>query len=246
MIASDSPRTLRWAICALTKASRLSRRVDWALLCTSGVMQARIGRRSVESGGLMIGGVCGEMTNASAATGAGGPTGAEPWAFHTSRRSPADSMIPHGNPQPGDDVGLTLPHRPRARRRRQRLGVRHVLEGSVRKAGPWLRITAQLTGARDGYTVRSERFDREIDVFALQDELAGAIAGKLQLSLLAPSDAAPRAGPRNVEAYELMLKGRVLLGQRGRAIVDAIPCFERSVQLDPALVEGWALLADSY
>ena len=129
----------------------------------------------------------------------------------------------------------------------ERLGVRHVLEGSVRKAGPRLRITAQLTGARDGYTIWSERFDREmVDVFALQDELASAIAGKLQLSLLAPSDAAPRAGPRNVEAYELMLKGRVLLGQRGRAIVDAIPCFERAVQLDPALVEGWALLADSY
>ena len=129
----------------------------------------------------------------------------------------------------------------------ERLGVRHVLEGSVRKAGPRLRITAQLTGARDGYTIWSERFDREMtDVFALQDELAGAIAGKLQLSLLAPADAAPRAGPRNVEAYQLMLKGRVLLGQRGRAIVDAIPCFERAVALDPELVEAWALLADSY
>jgi serine/threonine-protein kinase len=129
----------------------------------------------------------------------------------------------------------------------ERLGVRHVLEGSVRKAGPRLRITAQLTGARDGYTVWSERFDREMtDVFALQDELASAIAGKLQLSLLAPADAAPRAGPRNVEAYQLMLKGRVLLGQRGRAILDAIPCFERAVVLDPELVEAWALLGDSY
>jgi serine/threonine-protein kinase len=129
----------------------------------------------------------------------------------------------------------------------ERLGVRHVLEGSVRKAGPRLRITAQLTGARDGYTVWSERFDREMtDVFALQDELAGAIAGKLQLSLLSPTDGVARSGPRNVEAYELMLKGRVLLGQRGRAIVDAIPCFERAVALDPELVEGWALLADSY
>ena len=129
----------------------------------------------------------------------------------------------------------------------ERLGVRHVLEGSVRKAGPRLRITAQLTGARDGYTVWSERFDREMtDVFALQDDLASAIAGKLRLSLLAPTDAVPRAGPRNVEAYQLMLKGRVLLGQRGRAILDAIPCFERAVLLDPELVEAWALLGDSY
>src|SRR5215213_4519850 len=129
----------------------------------------------------------------------------------------------------------------------ERLGVRHVLEGSVRKAGPRLRITAQLTGARDGYTIWSERFDREmVDVFALQDELAVAIAGKLKLSLLAPADATPRAGPRNVEAYQLMLKGRVLVGQRGRAIIDAIPCFERAVLLDPELVEAWALLGDSY
>src|SRR4051812_19119484 len=129
----------------------------------------------------------------------------------------------------------------------ERLGVRHVLEGSVRKRGSRLRITAQLTGARDGYTVWSERFDREMtDVFALQDELASAIAGKLRLSLLAPADAAPRAGPRNVEAYQLMLKGRGLAGQRGRAIVDAIPCFERAVLLDPELVEAWALLGDSY
>jgi serine/threonine-protein kinase len=129
----------------------------------------------------------------------------------------------------------------------ERLGVRHVLEGSVRKAGPRLRITAQLTGARDGYTVWSERFDREMtDVFALQDELASAIAGKLQLSLLDSSGAPARAGPRSVEAYELMLRGRVLLGQRGRAILDAIHCFERAVQLDSELVEGWAQLGDAY
>ena len=67
----------------------------------------------------------------------------------------------------------------------ERLGVRHVLEGSVRKAGPRLRITARLTGAREGYTLWSERYDRElVDVFALQDELAEAIAGKLQVTLL--------------------------------------------------------------
>jgi serine/threonine-protein kinase len=132
----------------------------------------------------------------------------------------------------------------------ERLGVRHVLEGSVRKAGPRLRITAQLTGARDGYTVWSERYDRELtDVFALQDELAGAIAGKLQLSLLDADDTASatrRAGPRNLEAYQLLLRGRVLLGQRGRAIADAIPCFERAVSLDPELVDGYALVADAY
>jgi serine/threonine-protein kinase len=130
----------------------------------------------------------------------------------------------------------------------ERLGVRHVLEGSVRKAGPRLRITAQLTGASDGYTIWSERYDRElVDVFALQDELAEAIASKLQLSLLAaPSAEPPRGELRNVEAYEALLKGRVLLGQRGRAIADAIACLERAVALDPELADGHALLADAY
>jgi len=130
----------------------------------------------------------------------------------------------------------------------EKLGVRHVIEGSVRKAGPRLRITAQLINSADGYHLWSERYDRElVDVFALQDEIANAIAGKLQLSLLEGSDrGAGRAGPRNVEAYELLLKGRVLLGQRGRAILDAFPCFERAVALDPDLTEAHALLGDAH
>jgi serine/threonine-protein kinase len=129
----------------------------------------------------------------------------------------------------------------------EKLGVRHVLEGSVRKAGPRLRITAQLNDASDGYHLWSERYDRElVDVFALQDEIANAIAAKLRLSLLARPDGAARAGPRNVEAYELLLKGRALLGQRGRAILDALPCFERAVQLDPELADAHGLLGDAY
>ncbi len=130
----------------------------------------------------------------------------------------------------------------------EKLGVQHVLEGSVRKAGPRLRITAQLIKVSDGYHVWSERYDRElVDVFALQDEIASAIAGKLQLSLLAGSErGAVRAGPRSVEAYELLLKGRVLLWQRGRAILDAFPCFEQAVALDPDLVEAHCLLGDAH
>ena len=130
----------------------------------------------------------------------------------------------------------------------ERLGVQHVLEGSVRKAGPRLRITAQLINAGDGYHLWSERYDRElVDVFALQDEIANAIAAKLQLSLLEGSDRGEvRAGPRNVEAYELLLKGRALLAQRGRAILDALPCFERALELDADLIDANALLADAY
>ena len=130
----------------------------------------------------------------------------------------------------------------------EKLGVGNVIEGSVRKAGRRLRITAQLINTADGYHLWSERYDRElVDVFALQDEIANAIAGKLKLSLLdAPDRGRGRAGPRNVQAYELLLKGRVLLWQRGRAILDAFPCFEQAVALDPELVEAHALLGDAY
>jgi serine/threonine-protein kinase len=126
----------------------------------------------------------------------------------------------------------------------EKLGVQTLLEGSVRKSGSRVRITAQLINAADGCHLWSERYDRELtDVFALQDELACAIAGKLQLSLMTAEPG--RTGPRNVEAYELLLKGRVLLGQRGRAILDAIPCFERAVRLDPELAEAHALAGDA-
>ncbi|MEP7345680.1 MAG: protein kinase [Gemmatimonadaceae bacterium] len=128
-----------------------------------------------------------------------------------------------------------------------RLGVRTVLEGSVRKAGNRLRVTAQLTNASDGFHLWSERFDREMtDVFALQDEIASIIGAKLEVSLL---DAAPardaRAGPRNVEAYELLLRGRVLLALRGPSIVRAAECFEQALTLDPELAEAHALFADA-
>jgi TolB-like protein/Tfp pilus assembly protein PilF len=128
----------------------------------------------------------------------------------------------------------------------EKLGVRHVLEGSVRKAGTRVRITAQLVGAADGYHLWSERYDRELtDIFAVQDELANAIAAKLQVSLL-PGSAAPREGPRNLEAYQLLLKGRALIWQRGRAILDAIPVLERAVKLDARLVDAHALLGDAW
>lgn len=129
----------------------------------------------------------------------------------------------------------------------QRLGVRTVLEGSVRKAGSRLRVTAQLINAADGCHLWSERFDREMtDVFALQDDIASAIGDKLELSLLGGSDSrVNRAGPRHVEAYEFLLRGRVLLAQRGPSIVPAAECFQQALALDPELAEAHALLADA-
>jgi len=130
----------------------------------------------------------------------------------------------------------------------EKLGVTSVLEGSVRRAGNRLRITAQLINVADGYHSWSERYDREMtDIFAVQDEIAGAIASKLKLTLAA-GEALPRVRPatQNLEAYELMLKGRALLWQRGRAILDAIPVLEASVALDPDVAEAQALLGDAW
>ncbi len=128
-----------------------------------------------------------------------------------------------------------------------RLGVRTVLEGSVRKAGNRLRVTAQLINAADGCHLWSERFDREMtDVFALQDEIAGMIGAKLEVSLRdSTTTRDTRAGPRNVEAYELLLRGRVLVAQRGPSIVRAAECFEQALALDPELAEAHALFADA-
>ena len=99
----------------------------------------------------------------------------------------------------------------------QKLQVRSVLEGSVRKAGKRLRITAELVNAEDGYQLWSERFDRELeDIFEIQDEIARAIADRLQVTLKGGKQAplAKRATD-NVKAYEVYLKGRGLLYKRG-------------------------------
>src|SRR5262249_7531387 len=88
------------------------------------------------------------------------------------------------------------------------LRVRTVLEGSVRRAGSRIRVTAQLINAEDGYHLWSERYDRELaDVFAVQDDIAQAIAGALQVKLSSRADARGRAAPK-LPAYEALLKAR--------------------------------------
>jgi adenylate cyclase len=130
----------------------------------------------------------------------------------------------------------------------EQLNVRTVLEGSVRKAGEHLRITAQLVNVADGYHLWSERYDRELkDIFAIQDEIARSIAGRLRLTL--QSDQAEQlveAGTKNLDAYQLYLKGRTLLYRRGASIPQAAECFERAVKLDPDYARAWAGVTDSY
>ena len=116
----------------------------------------------------------------------------------------------------------------------ERLHVATVLEGSVRKAGNRIRITAQLMAVADGYQLWSERYDRElVDVFAVQDEIAGAIADRLQLTFATPAEPAAPATTAEVEAYALVVRGRALTVQRGRQILAAIDCFERAIALAP-------------
>jgi serine/threonine protein kinase len=115
-----------------------------------------------------------------------------------------------------------------------------------RRSGDRLRITAQLIDASSGYQQWSERYDRVLeDVFSVQDEIATTIAGRLQLSLNR-QQADEQPPTRQIAAYELYLKGRALLYQRGLSIAKAIDCFNRSVSIDPSYAHAWAGLADGY
>src|SRR6266446_3931975 len=130
----------------------------------------------------------------------------------------------------------------------EKLDVTTVLEGTVRRAGPQLRITVQLANAADGYQLWSERYDREMtDVFAVQDEIASAIATRLRGTMHAEADRSrARGGTKNLEAYELVLRGRALQIKRGRFMLQAVACFERAIAIDPQYAEPLASLSDSY
>jgi TolB-like protein len=130
----------------------------------------------------------------------------------------------------------------------EQLNVRTILEGSVRRSGNHLRITAQLVNVADGYHLWSERYDLEMkDIFEVQDEIARSIAARLRVSLEGKrEEPLVRAATKNLEAYELYLKGRAFLYLRGSAISRALVCFQRAVALDSEYALAWAGLADSY
>ncbi len=127
-----------------------------------------------------------------------------------------------------------------------RLGVGTVLEGSVRKAGNRLRVTAQLINVSDGYHLWSERYDRELnDVFAVQDEIARSVVGQLRVKLLGETDAPLVARPTdNLEAYDSYTMGRHYRFVRYDA-GKARECFARAVELDPSYAAAHAGLADA-
>ncbi len=130
------------------------------------------------------------------------------------------------------------------------LNVTHVLEGSVRKSGNTLRITAQLIDAKTDVHLWSETYDRALttdNIFEIQDEITAAIVGELrgQMNFVVPQDDTLRAN--SVEAYELYLRARDNMEKRRREpMQSAIKDFEQVIELDPNFVPAHAGLAENY
>ncbi|MBI3694565.1 MAG: protein kinase [Acidobacteria bacterium] len=129
----------------------------------------------------------------------------------------------------------------------EKLHVGAVLEGSVRRAGNRLRITAQLVSVSDGFHVWSQRFDREMkDVFDIQDEISLAIVNGLKVKLVGEQPLIRRY-TENLEAYHLYLQGRYHWNQRAPgAVRKAVECFRQAVALDPNYAPAYAGLADGF
>ena len=128
----------------------------------------------------------------------------------------------------------------------EKLGVQSLLEGSVRKAGNRIRITAQLINAADGLHIWSERFDRELDdIFEVQDDIARAIASRLKAQL-EPEATLVKPPTTDLRAYDLYLRGRHFWEQRGPGLVKALQCFEAALARDPDYALAHAGVADVY
>ena len=124
----------------------------------------------------------------------------------------------------------------------RKLGVAYIVEGSVRRDGQEVRITAQLVRVSDGFHVWSETYDRKLEsVFALQDDIAGRIGATLQQSL-GVSTGIPARTPVDPVAYDEYLKGRALLRAR-KDLPGAIAHFQVAVAKAPKFAEGWSSLS---
>jgi adenylate cyclase len=130
----------------------------------------------------------------------------------------------------------------------EKLGVRTVLEGSVRSSGNRIRITAQLIDVQSGFHLWSEKYDRIItDVFEVQDEIAGAILEKLKITMAGnPVKPKHREQTQNVEAYKHYLRGRALVYKRGEFLFEAITYFQMALEIDTQYALAYAGLADVY
>jgi len=129
----------------------------------------------------------------------------------------------------------------------RRLGVGVVLEGSVRRAGTRLRVTAQLINVADGYHLWSDRYDRELaDVFAIEDDITRNIVAALEVLLADRGDRAMvRSTTAHVNAYDFYLRGRQYFREsRKKSLQYARQMFEQAIEIDPAYALAWAGAAD--
>jgi serine/threonine protein kinase len=128
------------------------------------------------------------------------------------------------------------------------LGAGALVEGSVRRSGDRLRITAQLINAANGYQMWSGRYDRTLaDIFDIQDQIVEALVQAIAPTLLGRTKDAVLRPTGNVEAYELYLKGRHYWHQRTPAVLKlAIQCFERAIALDPDFALAYAGVSDCW
>ena len=130
----------------------------------------------------------------------------------------------------------------------RQLHVSHVLEGSVRKDGSQLRITAQLIDTGSGFHLWSQTFDRSAkDVFKVQDEISTAIANALEAKITGRNSALGAAQPANPAAYDAYLQGRAFVAKRlGDSLDRAIEAFGRAIALDRSFSPAWSARAFVY
>ena len=129
----------------------------------------------------------------------------------------------------------------------QVLGVEHILEGSVRKSGSQIRITAQLIRVSDGFHMWSETYDRElVNIFVIQDEITEAIVSELRVKLNVQTQLASTTTD-NPEAYQEYLQGRYFWNLRTtQNLYLAVEHFERATQLDPSYADAWTGLGEAW
>ena len=133
----------------------------------------------------------------------------------------------------------------------EKLGVANLLEGSVRREGNRVRITAELIKAADGFQLWSETYDRQIDdVFAVQAEIAHAVSGALQTRLLSAdgTSASARSPSTSAEAYQAYLQGKYFSGsgQNKQDLDQALIYADEAIKLDPKYAPAWALRSSVY
>jgi TolB-like protein/DNA-binding winged helix-turn-helix (wHTH) protein len=126
------------------------------------------------------------------------------------------------------------------------LGVNHILEGSVRKSGDRVRITALLINPADGSQIWSETYERKLDdIFAIQDEISHTVAARLQLKMGVQD--LNTGGTKNLAAYDEFLAGRAMLNSNDdESLRGAAPHFEQAVMLDPEFMTARLWLIDAY